>query len=85
MIIKYIVPHIYGGQEELFKVQQQVVDDTIRAASLLISKPDGAKFTTAQLDAITERIGMIQMRLILLDSLVDSLDKAYQQFQSEHS
>ena len=75
---------IYDTQDELFKVQQQVVEDVMGAASLFISKSEDDKPTTAEIDATTERIGMIQMRLILLEDLVNNLDKTYQKFKSQH-
>ncbi len=75
---------IYSSQEELFKVQQQVVEDVMQAASLFVSKPEDDKPSPAEIDAATDRIGMIQMRLILLESLVDNLDKDYQKFKTAH-
>jgi hypothetical protein len=31
------------------------------------------------------RIGMVEMRLSLVDSLINSLQKSYQKYQSEHA
>jgi hypothetical protein len=75
---------IYAGQAELYKVQQEIAEDAMRAASLVVNKPDGERVTPAEIDAITERIGLIQMRLLLLENMVDHLDKTYQKFLSEH-
>lgn len=75
---------IYGTQEALYKVQQQVVDDVMRAASLVVTQPQDMHLTPAQVDEVTDRIGMIRMRLNLLNSLVDGLDKTYQKYRSDH-
>jgi hypothetical protein len=75
---------IYAAQDELYTVQQQVVADVMRAAALVVAQPDGVNPTPAQIDELTDRIGMVQMRLILLTSMVDVLDATYQKYRSEH-
>jgi hypothetical protein len=76
---------IYATQDELYKVQQRAVNDVMRAASLVVTEPTGAQPTPAQINELTDRIGMIQMRLILLNSLIDGLDKTYQKYESQHT
>ena len=75
---------IYGTQDEVFRVQGQTVDDVMAAASLMVAMPDNENPSAAKIEEITDRIGMIQMRLNLLNSLVDALDKTYKQYQTDH-
>jgi hypothetical protein len=37
------------------------------------------------IDEMTTRIGMVEMRLSLVDSLINSLQKSYQKYQSDHA
>jgi hypothetical protein len=76
---------IYSLQDQVFKTQQQVVEDVLRSASFVSTTPDNWQPTPAQVDEIVERIGLIRMRLLLLSSMVDALDKTYQNYQSGHS
>ena len=76
---------IYGGQDQLVQVETQVVDDAMRSASFISTQPDSWQPTPAQVDEVTDRIGMLRMRLLLLDSIADAVEKAYQKFESEHS
>ncbi len=75
---------IYGTQETLFTVQQQVVDDVMRAASVVVTQPQEMQLPPATIAEVTDRIGMVKMRLNLLDSLVNELDKTYQKYRSDH-
>jgi hypothetical protein len=75
---------IYAAQDELYTVQQQVVADVMRAAALVVAQPEGIKPSPAQIDELTDHIGMVQMRLILLESMVDVLDATYQKYRSNH-
>ena len=54
---------IYSAQDELYTVQQQVVADVMCAAALRIAQPEGVNLSPAQIDELTDRIGMVQMRL----------------------
>ena len=76
---------IYAAQGQLYKVQEQVVDDVINAAALVAPHPNSWQPTTAQIDTIMERIGLIRMRLLLLEGFVQSLDTAYKKYESAHT
>jgi hypothetical protein len=76
--------NIYGIQDHLFSVEQQVVDDVMRSASFPSTQPTGWQPTPAESDELTDRIGMLRMRLLLLNSVVDTLDKTYNQYESAH-
>jgi hypothetical protein len=76
---------IYDTQDELYKTEVDVVEDVMHSASFASTQPDDWKPTPAQADELTDRIGMLRMRLLLLSSLVDALDKTYQKFESGHS
>jgi hypothetical protein len=77
--------NIYAGQAELYTVQERVIDDTIGAGALIAPYPHDWQPSVAQVDGMIERIGLIRMRLLLLGSSVDALDKTYQEFESGHS
>ncbi len=73
---------IYNVQDEVYKVQQEAVDDVLKAASLIVAQPEGSTPTQAQLDQVTDRIGLIKMRLVLLGNLIDELDRVYRKYQT---
>jgi hypothetical protein len=73
---------IYAGQEQLVVAEQQVVEEVLRAASLPSSQPADWQPAPAQIDEIIDRIGLLRMRLNLLDSMVEGLDKAYRKFEA---
>ena len=79
-----IYSDIYATQDEVYKAERQTVDDVIRAASFVSTRSDDWQPTVPQIDEIEDRIGALRMRLMLLSSLVDSLEKSYQKFQAEH-
>ncbi len=76
---------IYAMQAELFNAEQQVIDEVLRASSFPSTQPDSWRPTSAQADDLKAHIGLIRMRLLLLSSYVDALDKTYKKFNSEHS
>ncbi len=76
---------IYDTQGELLNMQRLVIEDVFRSASQVINQPDGAKMTVAQIDSIGDAIGMVQLRLMLLSSYADSLDKTYKRYDASHS
>ena len=76
---------IYTTQDELFVVEKQLIDEVISTASLVSSTPDNWKPSPTQIDGLTQRIGALQMRLLLLDSFIDSLDKEFQKYKSAHT
>ena len=73
---------IYGAQEGLVKAEQQVVDDVITAASLPSAQSSAWRPTAAQSDELTMRIGVLKMRLYLLQSMMNSLGNQYARFQT---
>jgi hypothetical protein len=75
---------IYTGQEQLVQTEQQVVDDVLRASALPSTQSANWKPTVAQIDELTDRIGMLRMRLALLSSMLDSLDRTYSKYESTH-
>ena len=76
---------IYNEQDELNREQHEIILDVMRAASIIVMQSDKEKPTPAQVDTTLERIGMVKLRLLLLNSLIDNLDGAYQKFLKEHS
>ena len=75
---------IYDRQDELYREQREIVVDAMRAASIIVTQSDGEQPTAAQVDTTAERIGMIKLRLLLLSSVLDSLDTSYGKFLKEH-
>ena len=75
---------IYTLQDELYREQHEVVVDALRAASIVVTQSDAEQPTPAQVDTTVERIGMVKLRLLLLNSFVNNLDGAYQRFLKEH-
>ncbi len=75
---------IYNQQDELFQEQREIVVDVMRAASVVVSGSDKEQPTPAQVDATVERIGMVKLRLLLLNSFIDNLDEKYHSFLKEH-
>ena len=76
--------HIYDTQDDVYKTQRQALNDILSAASLVVTKQPGEKPSAAVIDQVTDRIGMARMRLYFLSSLVDSLDKTYQEYKTRH-
>ena len=76
--------NIYDTQDEVYSVEQEAVADVMRAAGLVVSLPREVNPTPAQVDEMTDRIGLVQMRLYLLSSMVDSLDATYKDYKSAH-
>jgi hypothetical protein len=76
--------NIYGVQDEVVRVEHQAVEDVMSSASFISTQSDNWQPTPAQIDEITDRIGLLRMRLLLLNSIVEALDKTYQKFESTH-
>jgi hypothetical protein len=74
---------IYNTQSEAFEAEKQVVDGVLRAASFPSTQGKDWKPTPQQIDDLTNRIGELRMRLMLLNSLVNSLGHTYQDFQAK--
>lgn len=73
---------IYNTQTEVFSAEESVVSDVVRAAAFPSTQGNDWRPTPQQCDDLTDRIGELRMRLMLLNSLVTSLQHTYQQFQS---
>jgi polyhydroxyalkanoate synthesis regulator phasin len=76
---------IYGTQVALEGQQKEIVDDVMRAASLGDTKKEGEQPTASEISLISERIGLVQLRLLLLNSYIDGLEKTYKKFEAEHA
>ena len=77
--------NIYNTQIALVGQQKEIVDDVMRAASLVNTKKKNEEPTAAEISLITERIGLVELRLLLLNSYIDGLEKIYSKFEKEHS
>jgi hypothetical protein len=75
---------IYGAQERLVQAEEQVIEEVLRSSAPVAGQPDNWQATPAQIDNLTDRIGMLRMRLYLLSSLMNGLEKTYQDFVSHH-
>jgi hypothetical protein len=76
---------IYTAQEDLYQTQQELLDDVMRAGALVATRTSDWQPTPLQIDAIIDRTGVVKMRLSWLETLVDSLDKTYQDFEATHT
>jgi hypothetical protein len=76
--------NIYGAQELLVQSEQQVIDAVLSSASIPSGQGPDWKPTPAQMDELTDRVGMLEMRLSLLSSFVDAQDKSYRDYAREH-
>jgi hypothetical protein len=76
--------NIYGTQSEIYKVEQQVMDEAMSAASLVDTKSDTYKPSPERIDMLSDRIGLIKLRLLVLNNEVNGLDKIYQNYRSSH-
>lgn len=74
---------IYDTQALVYTAEQQVVSDVLRAASFPSTQGDDWRPTPQQIDELTDRIGELRMRLLLLNSMVDSLGKTYRDFEAK--
>ena len=72
---------IYDTQAEVYQTEKEVVTDVLRAASFPSTQKDDWRPTSQQIDDLTDRIGELRMRLMMLNSLVDALDRSYRDFQ----
>jgi hypothetical protein len=75
---------IYDGQEQLVEAERQVVEGVLHCAAVPSAYPSNWQPTPSQIDDLTNQIGLLRMRLYLLTSFMDSLDKTYLSYESEH-
>jgi hypothetical protein len=75
---------IYDTQSEIYKAQQQVMDEAMSAASLTNTKSDTYRPSSERIDMMSDRIGLIKLRLLVLNIEVNGLDKIYQNYRSSH-
>lgn len=73
---------IYAIQDELLKSEKDVTDEVLRASAFPSTQTDSWLPTPAQADDLRTHIGLLRMRLLLLTSYVDGLDRLYTQFKS---
>lgn len=76
---------IYDTQTEVYTAEKQLVSDVMRAAAFPSTQGEEWRPTPQECDELMDRIGEIRMRLMLLNSLVDSLNRTYRDFQAHHS
>ena len=76
--------NIYDMQDEVSKAELQVTDEVLRSSAFPSTQPDGWLPTPAQADDLRTHIGLLRMRLLLLTSYVDNLDRIYTRVKSEH-
>ena len=75
---------IYDTQNTVFQAQQQAVDGMLKAAAIVVTKPQGASMTRDEIDETARRIGEVKMRLFYLGDLVDALDLSYREYAATH-
>ncbi len=75
---------IYILQDLYFKTSMNSFNDLGIATSLFASHPSDWVPSPAQIDTETDRIGKVQFDLVVLSSVADQLDRAYQNFEAEH-
>ena len=76
---------IYGTQDELAESEKQAARDAIVSLAPLLNASDtDPDPTREEAKEIRDRIELLQGQLLLVDSLMQSLDKSYQKFLSEH-
>jgi len=72
---------IYDAQGEVYRIQQQVLDDVVQAGALIIDKKPDTPFSAALIDEETRRIGQIKIRLYFQKSFVEGLRENFEQYQ----
>jgi len=75
--------NIYDTQTAVFAVEQQVVDSVLQAAAFPSTQGNDWVPTVQQSDELRARIGELSMRLMLLGSLVNALDRSYRDFEQK--
>jgi hypothetical protein len=76
---------IYGEQDALKVSEQQAARDTILALGPFLNMTDkDATFTTAELDGMQGKIEVLQGQLLLVDTFMNGLDRAYTKFLAAH-
>ena len=68
---------IYGAQEQFVQAEKQIVGEVLVATAIPASQPQNWKPTQAQIDEIRHQVGVLKIRLIYLNQLLDVLDRAY--------
>ena len=75
---------IYDSQNEVFSAEKDVTDEVLRASAFPSTQPDGWVPNPAQSDDIRTHVGLLRMRLMLLNSYLNSLEGAYKDYKSQH-
>lgn len=77
---------IYSTQALLATAQQQAARDAIVSLGPFADADDDAQDpTNGQADSIRQKIDVLQGQLLLVDSLLKSLDGSYKKFQAAHA
>jgi len=85
----YAIAHeyteIYTTQDELADAEKQAARDTIVSLAPFLNLSDkDPDPTKEQAAALKDKIELVQGQLLLVDSLMQSLDKSYQKFLAAH-
>ena len=70
---------IYEGQDLLARAQQAALDDAVRATGIVASRQ---KLSSADIDDLMSRIGVLQVRLNFVESAADSVSRKYSTTQN---
>ena len=73
---------IYETQAAVESQQKDIVEDVMRAASLVNTKKADEEPTPSEIELMTERIGMVELRLIFLTSYIDGLANTYKTLET---
>jgi hypothetical protein len=76
---------IYGTQDELADAEKQAARDAILSLAPFMDAPDTAPdFTTGEGKAVKEKIETLEGQILLVDSLMTSLDEQYKKYLAAH-
>jgi hypothetical protein len=77
---------IYATQDELAESEKQAARDAILSlAPFMDNDNKGPNFTAADAKAMKEKIEILEGQILLVDSLMSSLDQQYTKFLAAHS
>jgi hypothetical protein len=80
-----IYSNIYTLQNELFSAERDVTDEVLRSSAFPSTQPDSWVPTTAQADDLRTHIGLLRMRLLLLTSYLNGLERVYKNARADQS
>lgn len=76
---------IYDTQNEVDREQREIVTSLMQVGAIVITKDKAESPSPAQIDTMKERIGLVQFRLLLLSSVLDSLEKEYADYLKQNA